>query len=427
MSRVPVHIVTGFLGAGKTTLLIDQLARRKGSERCAVVVNDFGEARIDATLLDGAVAVTEIPGGCVCCTAPEGLVPAVEALVDQGQVDRIFLEATGLARPADLVDTLTRSPLSRRIEVAPVVVVVDPSRLLGEAPPLLLEQMDAADVLVASHVEQASEPALRALDAAAEGHFPPWLTAVRAERGSVDPEIFELRRSGLVFRKREERDRAPSTEGYGAASRLWTSERVFELDALRAVFGDCGAERAKGLFRTEAGWMLLELAGGRVQHRPSQIRSASAVDIIVEGSVEQAEAVITRLDAAVYEEVAREGVHLSDGNGYEVQLTRFALAALPGQVDDVSELFPKRQGAGVLLSEVLGLTLAPEHAQFVVAASDGMTTEPIAVGSVGEAVLVHSLEGQPLPDKLGGPCRLLVPEGSACANVKGVARIRVLS
>jgi G3E family GTPase len=426
MARVPVHIVTGFLGAGKTTLLIDQLARRQGEERCAVVVNDFGQARIDASLLDGAVAVTEIPGGCVCCTAPEGLVPAVEALVEQGSVDRIFLEATGLARPADIVDTLTRSPLSSRIEVAPVVVVVDPGRLAGDPPPLLLEQVDAADVLVASHVERATEETLAGLDQLAEGHFPPWLASVRAQEGAVDVGLFDLRRSELVFRKRS-RPSAPSTEGFGAASRLWTPDRVFELDALRAVLEDCGAERAKGLFRTEAGWMLLELAAGQVRHRPSQIRSASAVDVIVEGSVSQAEDIVQQLEDAVYVEVSRQGVHLSDGHGYEVQLTRFALAALPGQIDDVSTLFPKRRGRGVRLSEVLGLTLAADHAHFVVAASDGMTTEPVLVGAAGDAILVHSLDDGPLPDKLGGPCRLLVPEGSACASVKGVARIRVLS
>ena len=36
-------------------------------------MNDFGEARIDAALLSGGVAVAEIAGGCVCCTAPEAL------------------------------------------------------------------------------------------------------------------------------------------------------------------------------------------------------------------------------------------------------------------------------------------------------------------------------------------------------------------
>ena len=47
-----------------------------------------------------------------------------------------------------------------------------------------------------------------------------------------------------------------------------------------------------------------------------------------------------------------------------------------------------------------------------------------------EGVLLHSLENEPLPAKLGGPFRLLIPEDASeeavsCANVKGVAKIVV--
>ncbi|MEN9785697.1 MAG: hypothetical protein RLZZ299_961, partial [Pseudomonadota bacterium] len=71
---VPVTVIAGFLGTGKTTLLQRLLPQLPG--RSAVVVNDFGTARIDATLLGGAATLTDIPGGCVCCTAPEGLADA---------------------------------------------------------------------------------------------------------------------------------------------------------------------------------------------------------------------------------------------------------------------------------------------------------------------------------------------------------------
>ena len=74
---VPVHIVAGFLGAGKTTAIRAQLDARRG-ERVAVIVNDFGEASFDeVSLAEGEpFRITNIPGGCVCCTAPEGFVAA---------------------------------------------------------------------------------------------------------------------------------------------------------------------------------------------------------------------------------------------------------------------------------------------------------------------------------------------------------------
>jgi UDP-N-acetylmuramate--alanine ligase len=89
------------------------LARRAGQdgqagERCAVLVNDFGEARIDRLLLGGGVQVSDIAGGCVCCTAPAGLVPALTAILEELRPDRLFIEPSGLARPQDIVDMLAR-------------------------------------------------------------------------------------------------------------------------------------------------------------------------------------------------------------------------------------------------------------------------------------------------------------------------------
>src|SRR5262245_66351000 len=71
---VPVHILGGFLGTGKTTAIRAQLAARPG-ERVAVIVNDFGEAGLDATTPEGAAPcqLTNMPRGYVCCTRHAGV------------------------------------------------------------------------------------------------------------------------------------------------------------------------------------------------------------------------------------------------------------------------------------------------------------------------------------------------------------------
>lgn len=424
--RIPVHLVTGFLGAGKTSLLIDQLRARQGTERCAVVVNDFGEARIDATLLGGRVAVQEIPGGCVCCTAPADLVPALDALLQDPKLDRVFIEATGLARPSDILDTLSRSTLSGRIELAPVVAVLDPRRLVGMAPPLLLEQLDASDVLICNWSDQADIQAHEALQTHTLSHFPPWLAVVEASQGSVPTELFDLRRGGPSIRVRKS---TPSTQGYAAASQSWSPDTVFDLRALKAVLEESGAERIKGLFHTDLGWTLLQRAGGGVQSGPCGLRSVSAVDVIVRGSEAQAKELLQAIDGARYQADPQSigQLTLSDGAGFSAALNRWSLAALPGQVPDVSTLVPKRQGSGVYLREIVNLLHPDPQARVVLVASDGMVSGPTPVGELGRAVVVYLQGGLELPANSGGPFRVFVPEGeSACANVKGLARIELM-
>ncbi|MCB9764997.1 MAG: hypothetical protein H6739_34810 [Alphaproteobacteria bacterium] len=422
---VPVHVVAGFLGAGKTTLLLDQLARRQDQERCAVIVNDFGEARIDATLLGGTVAVSEIAGGCVCCTAPEALVPSLQAILGELAPDRVFIEATGLARPADILDTLARSPLAAQVTLAPVVVVLDPRRLVGEPPPLLLEQLDAADIAVLNRASLADDATWDAWEEIEATLYPPLIAAPRADMGVVSTELFDLRRD-LTRPHDHDHDHA-STEGWSAVSRVWPAERVFDHGALTAALEASDAERVKGLFRTDLGWYRFDRASGQVDRVPSGLRSASAVDVIVQGRPTDALGLVERLDAAEWtppQADAEPVVRLVDPNGSVAPLTRLALAALPDQVEDLSAQVPGRQGRAVPLREVLAL-MGPAST-FVLVAGDGLTTPPAPVAEVGDALLAHSLGDGPFPQKQGGPYRVFVPPGdrrSACVNVKDVVRI----
>lgn len=416
----PVHVVTGFLGAGKTTLLLDQLSKR--TERCAVVVNDFGEARIDAQLLGAQVSVTEISGGCVCCTAPDSLVPGVQAILDEVVPDRIFIEATGLARPADIVDTLRRSALPVRI--MPVVAVVDPRRLEGEVPPLLLEQLDAADIVVASVRGAGGEAALEAY---VQDHWPPLLAVHRSDDGGAPAALFERVREGVTLRPAPStRSQPSSTDGYDAASRVWPPSVIFEMRQLRVLLAEADVERLKGFFRTDIGWYRMDVANRELRSVPGPLRSGSAVDVIAS---EGAAALVDALDAARYVAPEREhdSVLLQAADGWKAEFTRHALWAMPGQVADISERIPNRVGSAVQLAEVLRLAHPPQGAKFILVADDGMTTEPARVADVGEALLVHTLSRQPLPRDQGGPFRIFAPKGrSACANVKCLVRIELL-
>jgi len=425
---IPVHVVSGFLGAGKTTLLINQLAARAGQERCAIVVNDFGVASLDASLLAQHAPVREIPGGCICCTAPEGLVPALSQLIAEQAPDRIFIETTGLARPADVVDTLMRSGLTR-IKLAPTIVVVDPARFVGNAPPLLRQQAAAADVLVMNRLDLCSESAKSELQAWAEARYPPLAGIYPADHGAlpVDALEAEVVKGFRIFSPKTE---AASTEDYVVESRVWSAERVFDMGTLKRAVTEAGLERFKGIFRTDIGWYLFQWASNHLEVSPTAIRSGSRADLIGEEQ-QRIDSLIEVIDQAVYvqkEDPENASLALIDPGGWEIELTRAALAALPEQVADVAALVPGREGSGVMLSEVLALSGASKDVAFVVVASDGMTTEPVAIAAAQSAILVHSYDEAAYPAEKGGPFRIFVPPSdgkTACANVKKVVRIVV--
>jgi G3E family GTPase len=450
-----VHIVSGFLGAGKTTLIRAQLAARRG-ERVAVIVNDFGEAGLDEQALGEGepFRITNIPGGCVCCTAPEGFVAALGAVLDAAP-DRVIIEPTGLARPQDLVDTIRRSPRRDAVEVGPVLVLVDPRQLapgkLGELP-LLRTQAEAADVLVATHTDLCSAEDLERFEAWGSGLWPPPVAVHRAAHGSLDPAQLDWP-EGEGARAPRAQMRAPSAHdphdhgpsslaGFAARSWRWAPGAVFSrerlLDALaRLASGAAGAPRArlKGIFRTQEGVFRIEVAAGDVIDRPSAYRRDSRVDVILAGedpaALERAgswlEGALLR-DAELRLDLERIELVLPEGQVYLIDRER--LDALPDPVPDIAALFPKRSGRAARIARLWqALGLAPEG-RAVVVAGDGFASEPVDVAILCQGFLLHSLGDAPLPPDQGGPFRLLIPEQAgaplgACANVKGVAKLVV--
>lgn len=131
-------ILTGFLGSGKTTLL-NRLLRHPAFARSAVLVNEFGQVGIDNELLRYSTErVAVLSNGCVCCAVREDVEETVRLLVDQessGELpafEHLFMETSGLADPARLIQTFSASPVLRsRFALRGVVATVD--AVLGAA------------------------------------------------------------------------------------------------------------------------------------------------------------------------------------------------------------------------------------------------------------------------------------------------------
>ena len=109
-------LISGFLGSGKTTLLLE-IARRlaAGSQKIAIIENEVGEVGIDGQYLRReGLEVQEMFGGCVCCTLSVDLVTTLKKLDRLVRPETVILEATGIARPGDIVPTVRQVCLDGR-------------------------------------------------------------------------------------------------------------------------------------------------------------------------------------------------------------------------------------------------------------------------------------------------------------------------
>ena len=77
--RVHVYVLSGFLGSGKTTLLtkaIDYFT--EAGRKPAVIMNEIGEVNLDGQLIADEVPMSELLGGCICCSSRGDLATALE-------------------------------------------------------------------------------------------------------------------------------------------------------------------------------------------------------------------------------------------------------------------------------------------------------------------------------------------------------------
>jgi G3E family GTPase len=168
MSRVPVHIITGFLGAGKTTFL-NHFIRERSPERVFVIENECGAVNIDGALVINEVKeVVELTAGCLCCSLIDGLFDILyEAYKRKNEYDRLVIETTGIADPSSIVQAFLNHPaIEKAYELKQVICLVDALHIeqslveVEEA----LRQVSIADVLLVNKIDQVNEAYTRELE-----------------------------------------------------------------------------------------------------------------------------------------------------------------------------------------------------------------------------------------------------------------------
>ncbi|MGV0836135.1 CobW family GTP-binding protein [Mycolicibacterium thermoresistibile] len=191
---IPVIALTGYLGAGKTSLL-NHVLRTPGA-RIGVVINDFGDINVDASMVTGQVdEPASIAGGCICCLPDDGeLDVALAKLADPKlRLDAIIVEASGVAEPVSIARMIGFSGIEG-IRDGGVVDVIDAANHFdtvdrGDSPPA---RYGAATLVVVNKLDQVPEqdrPALLERVKTRVRERNPRVHVVGTTGGRIDPEL----------------------------------------------------------------------------------------------------------------------------------------------------------------------------------------------------------------------------------------------
>jgi G3E family GTPase len=193
---IPVTIVTGFLGAGKSTLVQRWLEELPANET-AVIVNERGEVGIDGELLAARVAqIREITGGCVCCKTQAELSSALAELsAASPRPRRILVETSGVASPVGVLRAIGAPWARERLVLDGVVTVLDVMHAQRALEfDVAVEQLGFADVVVLSHIDEATETGRVDVQAVQESlaRYAPAAVIARASHGVTSCGFLEL-------------------------------------------------------------------------------------------------------------------------------------------------------------------------------------------------------------------------------------------
>jgi len=262
------------LGSGKTSFARHFLSQLMPvGERAALVVNEIGAINWDSAILAAySQDVLKLLAGCLCCSGKQELFDGLKRLLEpeRGPLPSwVLIESSGLADPADTLDTLLHPLIQARASLAAAVTVIDASRFpeLARREPLLESQARWASLILANKADLLPQAARDGLGQRLKGLNPQARLAWTLE-GALDAEAWQQELAEPLLLSGSASHGPEHTSFAGYYSLEWEPKRAPERSSLEKALSSLPAfvERVKGY---------LELADGSpvlVQKAGPQLR-----------------------------------------------------------------------------------------------------------------------------------------------------------
>ncbi|MDE3000792.1 MAG: molybdopterin-dependent oxidoreductase [Gemmatimonadota bacterium] len=241
------------------------------------------------------------------------------------------------------------------------------------------------------------------------------LVAPRADDACLVRVVDALRRRGIAA-EAGVLDGRPAVEDVLAACIRRKAERIAVLPFLF-----CEDEEVLRRIRQR-------VDGFRKVHADVGIHVAPAVGFDAR-LVEIAQDYIDRTETGLHSDAAAPLLTVEGCIRARTVFTYADLRRIPEQIEDVGQVIPGRRGSAVSVADLLTCASAGEGAGHAVfhSADDGYFARVSLAAAVENGILVYRIGEHRLPERLGGPVRLFIPEtDDRCANVKNVVRLELI-
>jgi G3E family GTPase len=285
-----VFIVSGFLGAGKTTLIKHLLTSNiQEVGKVALIVNEVGNIGIDGTLLSGKnVDMMEITSGCICCTLKTDFSRAIQEIHDRVSPDFLVVEATGVAQPGDILDTLYEPPANKYSRIRHLVTVVDADFFKAKDMfgPFYDNQIRCADTILLNKIDLIPSESVSDIQTSLQ-EMNPKATIFATQHCAVDPqhlltvEYEPMKEADHAHHVGVHRDHEHPDEG-GFQAFSFEEKRPFDREKLEAFLQSLPPNlfRLKGWARFPDSYAVINFTAGRYSIAPWDEPNVTALAMV---------------------------------------------------------------------------------------------------------------------------------------------------